>query len=90
MSGFHFATCERGTALRFIKAVYPSYTIDDTPESAGLLLDFIEKDIVRVQDPMMHGNRPQIIPSKNWDEKYRDGVVKACLQLTAKEGKPSV
>lgn len=75
---FHFATCERRRALQFLQDVYPSKDISDTPESAGPLLDFVQKDIVRVQDPMMHGSTIAIIPATNWDEKYRDAVVAAC------------
>lgn len=74
----NFATCDRKRALEFIQKVYPSKTITDTPESAGPLLDFVEKDIVRIQDPIMYGNRIEVIPSKNWDEGMRDLVVKAC------------
>lgn len=81
---FSFATCERGRALGFLKAVYPSYEIDDTIECAKDLLDFVEKDIVRIQDPMMHGNSPQVIPSTNWKNEYKNNVVKACMKLTSK------
>lgn len=74
-----FATCERHRALEFIQRVYPSKKITDTPDSAGPLLDLVEKDIVRVQDPMMYGNRIGISPNAdNWDEKYRDEVIAAC------------
>lgn len=78
---FSFATCERNRALKFIQKVYPSKTISDTPESAGPLLDFVEKDIVRIQDPMMHGNNIGVLPSKNWKEEYRDDIIKACQQI---------
>lgn len=74
-----FATCKRQTALEFIKRVYPSKDITDTPECAGPLLDLVEKDIVRIQDPMMYGNTIAVSPNaKNWEEKYRDQVVSAC------------
>jgi len=74
-----FATCERKRALEFIQKVYPNKVITDTPNCAGPLLDLVEKDIVRVQDPMMYGNSIAISPNaNNWDEKYRDEVVAAC------------
>ena len=74
-----FATCERKMALEFIQRVYPDKKITDTPDSAGTLLDFVEKDIVRIQDPMMYGNAIAISPNAtNWDEKYRDQVMAAC------------
>lgn len=74
-----FATCERKTALGFIQKVYPSKEITDTPECAGPLLDLVERDIVRIQDPMMYGNKIAVSPNaQNWDEKYRDEVIAAC------------
>lgn len=75
---FNFATCNRQSALEFIQRVYPDKVITDTPESAGRLLDYVEKDIVRIQDPLMHGQSPQVIPAANWNESYRDEIVAAC------------
>ena len=77
----NFATCERRKALEYIQQVLPSREIADTPESAGPLLDFVEQDIVRVQDPFMYGNRIQVTPGKNWVEDFavRQKIVDACL-----------
>jgi len=72
-----FATCERKRALEYLQKVYPGEKIEDTPESAGKLLDLVEKDIVRIQDPYMYGDRIGVIPGKKWDEKYRRDVIKA-------------
>ena len=78
-----FATCERGRALEFIQRVYPSKKITDTPDCAGPLLDLVEKDIVRIQDPTMYGNRIGVSPNADkWEEKYRDEVVAACKLFT--------
>lgn len=76
-----FATCNRQMAIRFIQKVYPGKEITDTLESAGPLLDFVEKDIVRIQDPMMYGNEIQVIPGKNWveDSNIREKIIKACM-----------
>ena len=78
---FNFATCDRNRALGFLQDIYPSQTITDTPESAGQLLDYVEKDIVRIQDPLMHKTNGtiQVIPATNWNESHRDGVVSACM-----------
>ena len=74
-----FATCERARALSYIQRVYPSSVITDSPDSAGPLLDLVERDIVRIQDPAMHGNTIAVSPNaSNWDEKYRDEVIAAC------------
>ncbi len=76
-----FATCERKRALGYIQSVYPSRDIEDTPESAGPLLDFVEEDIVRIQDPMMYGSRIEVVPGKEWDHAHRDAVVAAASAL---------
>lgn len=76
-----FATCDRKRALGFIRKVYPSSTIEDSIEGAGLLLDLVEADVVRVQDPMMYGSRISIVPSKNFDEAMRAEVIIACERL---------
>ena len=84
---FSFATCDRKCALEFIKKVYPSKDITDTPESAGKLLDFVEKDIVRIQDPMMHGMNIRVLPSNNWngEESVKNAIVSACEIFHGKE-----
>jgi len=76
-----FATCERHRALDFIKRVYPSKEISDSPDSAGPLLDFVEQDLVRIQDPMMYGNRIQVVPGNNWkeDAETRRKITVACM-----------
>ena len=78
----HFATSDRQNALRFIqKTSSQGDKVTDTPGSAKELLDFVAKDIVRVQDPSMHGPRIAIIPGTYWDESLRDEVVAACKQV---------
>jgi len=74
-----FATCERHRALQFIQQVYPNKVITDTPDCAGPLLDFVEKDIVRIQDPMMYGKTIAVSPNAtNWDDKYLEAIKAAC------------
>ena len=79
-SRIEFATCERKRALGFIQRVYPFKNIEDTPESAGPLLDFVETDVVRIQDPMMYGSCIQVVPGNRWieDEAQRKAVMDAC------------
>lgn len=72
-----FATCERNRALEYIQRVYPSQNITDTPDCAGPLLDFVEKDIVRIQDPTMYGKNIGVVPGNSWNDSYRDAVLKA-------------
>jgi len=66
--GFQFATCDRYRALGFLRTLYPSATVEDTPESAGPVLDMVERDVFRIPDPMMHGGRVTIYPAKNWGD----------------------
>lgn len=76
-----FATAERHRALGYLKAVYPSSDVFDTPESAGPMLDLVDNDIIRIQDPMMYGNSPQVVPGTNWDESKRGEVADVCASV---------
>ncbi len=78
----HFATCDRQRALQFIQDVYPDREITDTEDCAGPLLDLVAKDILRIQDPMMHGNRIAVLPGNKWDESYREAATAAGKKLT--------
>lgn len=77
-----FATCDRDRALGFIKAVYPRKVITDTPDCAGPLLDYVARDVVRIEDPVMHGSRIGVIPATNWSDSELDGVRAACALVT--------
>ena len=76
----NFATCERKRALNYIQQVYPLKAITDTPDSAGGLLDLVEQDLVRIQDPMMHGSKIAVIPGSKYkeDAEMRAKIVAAC------------
>lgn len=72
----NFATCERKRALEYIRKVYPSKEIQES--DVAELLDFVEKDYARVQDPMMYGNRIAIIPGKKFRPEMRKEIEKVC------------
>lgn len=57
-----FATCDRRRALGFLKKLYPSCDIQDAPDSAGPVLDFVARDIIRIGDPDFHNG--QVFASK--------------------------
>lgn len=82
-----FATCERGRALGFLKKLYPSRQVEDTPDSAGEVLNYVEKDIIRIPDPDIHGMRVAVYPSNNWKPELQDEVYSALLRFH--DGKPS-
>jgi len=73
---FQFATCDRRRALEFLQKCYPGRDVEDAGKTSELL-DLVEADIIRVQDPAMHPNT-QISPSTNWDEDRRDEIVLIC------------
>lgn len=60
-----FATCNRKSALEFLQKIFPE--LADTPDSVGPLLDLVEADIVRVLDPMMHGEQISLVSGKKHD-----------------------
>lgn len=85
-----FATCERQRALGFIQTVYPRHIITD--DTCKEILDLVEQDILRVEDPMMYGNQIRVLCGTNWnDEDHRVLAIESqkCflsrLQLKPKE-----
>ena len=81
MTFIDFATCDRRAALRYLQQTLPSASLEDSPESISEFLDFVERDIVRVQDPMMYGKRIAINPGKKWDESHREALMVASKPL---------
>jgi hypothetical protein len=79
--GLHFTAPDRATALRFLQTLYPSKNVRDQPESAGPLLDLIDSDVVRIQDPTMHGPKVAVIPGPNWKEDLRSSVTEICARF---------
>ncbi len=86
MMAIHFATCNRRDALGFLQKVYPSATVTDTPNCAGPLLDLVEKDILRIQDPMMHAINGciAIIPATYFKEAQGEEVDAVCREFAAR------
>lgn len=73
----NFATCNRSDALKYLQTASPGDNITDTPDSAGPVLDLVAKDVLRVQDPLMHGNRIAVIAGNNYSESHEAEVTKA-------------
>lgn len=67
-----FATCDRARALGFLKRLYPSSLVEDTPESAGPVLEYVEKDIIRIGDPDHH--RGQVFASKGTEAEVAEAI----------------
>ena len=61
--------------------MYPSSTVTDTPDCAGPMLDLVEKDIIRIQDPLMHGMNPQVVGGKNWNSGNANDIRIVCGDL---------
>lgn len=78
---FQFATCERNRALHFLQTVAPDDGIADTPESAGPLLDLVEQDLLRVQDPLMHGNMIAVVAGAKYDDSHEEKVQAVASQF---------
>lgn len=70
-----FETCNRQSALSFLKKLYPNRDIEDNG-IVSEILDLVEQDCFRIPDPDMHGSRVSIFPGKNFDksksDEYRD------------------
>jgi hypothetical protein len=75
----HFATCERKTAFGYLQSVYKSKEV--TEQMCSKLLNLVSKDIVRVQDPYMHGNRIAVIAGTNYKPENKKDIEEAVAQL---------
>jgi len=74
-----FATSERNTAFGYIQKVYPSKTI--TENQCSKLLDLVQRDILRIQDPMMYGNRIGVIAGNKYSSEFKPEIDSAIQQL---------
>jgi hypothetical protein len=87
---FQFATCDRNSALAFLRKLYPSAALADEGPTKELL-DLVQADEVRVQDPDFH--RPaEIVPGTKWkeDAARRAEVVEVCKRFHDAATRPSV
>ncbi len=73
----HFATCDRKTAMQFLERGYPTRNINFNNESISAMLDLIENDVMRVQDPQMHGS-PNLISGQKYSSMSRDAILAIC------------
>ena len=81
---FNFATCDRKRALGFLRAVYPSIVIEDTAEDAGPMLDLVEADVIRIQDPLMHGPSIQVTQGAKWDTMAEASIMDTLQVVSAR------
>lgn len=77
---FQFASCQwRPYAKSFIQKMFPDKEIVDS--EIPLLIALIDEDVLRVQDPDMHGVC-QIVTGNNYSESRTDDIDKAIKQFT--------
>ena len=81
-----FVTCDRKRALGFIRQVYPTRIVTDTPDCAGIVLDYVEKDIIRIQDPNCHAinGTIQVVQGTHLDSSLSDEILSACRAMVSK------
>ncbi len=79
MSTFSFSTCDRRRALGFLKTLYPACVVEDSGTTKELL-DLVEKDILRIDDPMMH-NPAQVRLGKNCDPSQETAMIAVCQRF---------
>lgn len=73
-----FATCDKQAGLRFLKVLYPSKNV--TLEKVSKLMLLLDKDILRIQDPMMH-TPAQIIAGHKYKKENSGEIQEAIKQL---------
>lgn len=82
---FSFASCDEHRVYCFLRLLYPHNQDKITKENVIVeeFLNLIKKDIIRLQDPAMHGNRCVVLPGSNWEKKCitEDKMVEICSNL---------
>jgi len=71
-----FATCERTRAFQFLEEFYPKRDISSEAPEVIAVLDWVEKDVIRIPDPAFHPGGG-IVTGKNYQNEQRDEVMKA-------------
>jgi len=79
MGIIEFATCEVNRAFDYLKQVYPSREI--TKEMVSKLLDLVSKDILRIQDPYMYGNKIAVVAGNKYKPENKVEIDEAIKQL---------
>lgn len=74
-----FATCVKTTAFGYLQKDCPTKTI--TEDQVSKLLDLVSRDIVRIQDPYMYGNRIGIIQGRNYKSENMPEINEAIAQM---------
>ena len=74
-----FATCVKATAFGYLQKVYPTKNV--TEEKVSKLLSLVERDIVRIQDPYMYGNRIGVVAGTNYKAENKTEIDEAISQL---------
>lgn len=74
-----FATCDTRNAINYIKQVYPKLILDES--KFPKVIKLISNDVLRVQDPMMYGNRIAIVAGNNYKKDQDDSIKEATDEL---------
>ena len=78
-----FATCVKATAFGYLQKVYPSKDLKE--EMCSKLLDLVQKDIVRIRDPLMYGNRIAVVQGQKYNSENKKDIDEAIAQLKENE-----
>ena len=73
-----FETCDRRTALSFLKKFYPSRQIEDVEGNAKEILDLVVQDLFRIPNPDFHKD---IIQGPKWKEDKADECLKVIKEF---------
>ncbi len=75
-----FSAGTRQKALEYLREILPDADVTDRPDSAGPLLEFVERGLVRIGDPHIHTSSTLVIPGTKWveDPDTRAAVEAAC------------
>ncbi|MFW6173692.1 MAG: hypothetical protein ACOC5T_08105, partial [Elusimicrobiota bacterium] len=73
-----FASCQKNMVIDFIRHFYPTFQESDSPK----MMSLIDKDILRVTDPNMHG-QAELVHGKKYDSKFDGEINEAVKEFKA-------
>lgn len=72
-----YSTCNRGVAMEFLVKIYPGTVIEDVGKTRALL-DLVEADKVRIQNPAIYGRFSEIVQGANYSQREKQEIERVC------------
>lgn len=73
-----FSTNDQVTALSYLKRVYKKEVTEDSSKD---ILSLVTDGLIRIQDPIMYGNKIRVVPAKEVTKEQREKISSICIKF---------